>query len=176
MALKFTKNTNMNLHFFLLITTILQPVFNEFEISIKFSVFFSTLIEFLCKKLSGHIITFANFDAKYSGNGFKNLKILYKCVLELNFASISGSRLYFFSKNDKIVVPYYTAYLFWSTAEIYRDLFLLIQKFLADQGSSSGTNNPSKHWQLWSSVIINNTEQKTSFRHYPPSPNPPNQG
>ena len=63
------------------------------------------------KNILGHISTFCKLWSPTRTKRLKKTKnVFYKCVLEFNFASISGSGFFIFSKKVKIVVPYCTAY------------------------------------------------------------------
>jgi hypothetical protein len=61
---------------------------------------------FFTKKVQVILSLFANFEVEFEKRLKKQKNAFQKCVLELNFASISGLEGSILSKNIKIVVPY----------------------------------------------------------------------
>ncbi len=82
-------------------------IFSTDSKSASNSAFFDTHIEWMWKKnILGHISTFCKLWSPTRTKRLKKTKnVFYKCFLEFNFASISGSGFFIFSKKVKIVVP-----------------------------------------------------------------------
>ena len=71
--------------------------FNEFEISVKFCVFWHLFRVFPKKFFLGHISTFFKLWSQTRKKRLKKSKNLFsKCVLHFNFATIKGSVFFIF--------------------------------------------------------------------------------